>query len=54
MGEELKKALPLVFDRSLKLEFHGANVTSDAVLLASPELVDALDLTKPRNDPHGA
>ena len=29
MGESLKKALRVVFNRSLKLEFHGAKVTSD-------------------------
>lgn len=29
MGEACKKALRVDFDRSIKLEFHGAKVTSD-------------------------
>ena len=46
MGEERKKALRLVFDQTLELEFHGARVISDAGLLPYRELDQALDLTQ--------
>ena len=46
MGDRRKQALRAQFDGKLKLEFHGANVTSDAGLLAFRELDEAFRLTE--------
>ncbi len=45
MGERRREAFRVGFDRSVKIEFHGAHVTSDAGLLAFRELDEALGLT---------
>ena len=50
MGEGKQDALRVDFDSQLRLEFHGANVTCDAGLLAYRELDEALGLTADVNE----
>jgi len=49
MGDGRKQALRVQFDGKLKLEFRGANVTSDAGLLAFRELDEAFRITEKRS-----
>jgi len=46
MGESRKGALRIKFDSSLKLEFYGAKITSDAGLLAYRELDEQFRFTR--------
>ncbi len=45
MGEKKKGPLRVEFDREIKMEFHGARVSSDGGLLIYRELDEALGLT---------
>ncbi len=44
MGESKKRALRVEFDKSVKLEFHGAKISSDAGLMLHRELDEVLGL----------
>ena len=47
MGEKIREALKLQFVRRLKLELHGARITSDAgLLLTFREIDEVLGLTE--------
>ena len=46
MGESKKRALRVAFDKSVKLEFHGAKISSDAGLMLHRELDEVLGLTE--------
>ena len=51
MGEARKDALKVGFDGSIRLEFHGATVSSDGGLLAYRDVDAALALTAPAGPP---
>ena len=46
MGDRRKRALRVQFDGKLRLDFHGARITSDAGLLPFRELDEAFRLTE--------
>jgi DDE family transposase len=46
MGEGRKRALPVEFAKSVKLELYGARISSDAGLMLHLELDEVLGLTK--------
>jgi hypothetical protein len=46
MGETGKDALRVGFDRAIKLEFHGARISSDAGLFPYRDLDEAAKLTE--------
>ncbi len=50
MGERTNSRAKLRFDRRVRLEFHGATITSDAGLLACRKLDDAPGLTETVNE----
>ena len=50
MGERGTEALRVTFDTNVKLEFHGAKVTSDTALIAYREHDEVLRLTAMADD----
>ena len=46
MGETCQQALRVGFDSTIKLEFHGARVSSDAGLFPFRDLDEAVQLTE--------
>ena len=46
MGEARQEALRVGFDRAIKLQFHGARVSTDAGLFAYRDLDEAAQLTE--------
>ena len=50
MGDGERASLKLTFDPRVRLEFHGATITSDVGLLATRELDEALGLTEMARD----
>ncbi len=46
MGEACKDALRVGFDRAIRLEFHGAKISTDAGLMVHRDLDDAAQLTE--------
>ena len=49
MGEKTRETLKLQFDKRLKLEFHGAENTSDAVAALYGSIVERA-ITGPRSE----
>ena len=50
MGDRRKNALRVDFDRSVKLEFLGSNISNDGGLLAYRQLDEAFALTAMADD----
>ena len=51
MGEARREALRVSFDRSIKLEFHGAKVSSDSGLVTYRDRDEARQLTAMATEP---